>query len=158
MTKKYYLDVSKIDSLVSSAPNPRDRIVIKLFSRTGVTRAEMQRLDIRDIDFEKKQLWIQSSNKLRHVPVDEDTLSDVRFFIGSRKSGHLISSNRAEDISLKEINMITKRAGLLAGVANPDPSSKFVSPQLLRYSFIVNAYLAGVPPHYIQQKIGRAHV
>jgi len=162
MKKKYYLKVSEINSLISASPNPRDRIVIKLLSRTGITRSELQRLNISDIDFEKKQLWVsnEKTNKLRLVPVDDDTLRDIRYLFGSKTNGRLISSqNRSTDgISLKEINMITKRCGILAAVKTPDPDSKYISPQLLRNSFIFNAYRAGVPVQHIQQIVGLSSV
>lgn len=157
--KEGYLTPEEIRKLIDSAPTVRDRIVLKLFARTAISRLELKNLEVKDINFEKRLITVKGKyERARTIPVDKDTLNDILIYLGARKEGKLIQTQKASSISLKEINMITKRAGLIAKIKNPQPGYKFINPQLFRYSFVVNSLKAGIPLEIIQQIVGYSSV
>lgn len=62
---------------------------MKTLFRTGLRRDEINRLDIYDIDFERKRMELNGKGrKIRVVPVvDDELLSDLKHLIGDHNSG-----------------------------------------------------------------------
>lgn len=158
----YYLKPEEITRLITFAPSLRDRVIIKILARTGMRRAELRDIDIEDIDFEKRRIHIKSGKgkKPRTVPVDIDTLQDIKFLIGSRKEGKLITTTKSgnKTVSLKQINEIVAKCGKLAGIKHPNPAKKNINPHLLRHSFARNARVKGMPIEILQQILGHKSI
>lgn len=158
----YYLSMDEVNKIIEYAKNHRDRIVIKILGRTGMRRFELCNLRIKDVDFEKNSIYISraKNNKPRSVPIDPDTLQDIKFYIGSRRSGRLIQShNKASDgLDESRVNAIVSNTAKRAGVSNPDPTKEAVNPHMFRHSFIRHLIKEGVPPNYVQQLAGHSDI
>ncbi len=156
----YHLSRDDIRKVISVAGSLRDRIIIKILAQTGMRRAELRNIEVTDIDFYKRRIYIRNGkgNKSRTVPVDQDTLQDVRFYLGERKEGKLIQSNKAESISLKQINEVCIKAGKVAGVRHPNPRKNNLNPHLFRHSFARMALEKGMRMEIVQNILGHSSI
>jgi len=156
----YSLNPEEIKKIIICAPSLRDRIIIKVLARTGMRRGELRGLEVENVDFEKQRLYIKSGkgDKSRTVSVDPDTLQDIRFYIGERKDGKLIVSNKADTISLKQINEICAKCGRLAGVRHPNPGKSEINPHLFRHSFTRIMLGQGMRMDELQQTLGHSSI
>lgn len=174
----YYLTREEIRKIILCAPSLRDRVIIKILARTGMRRGELRSLDVPDVNFEKRQIYIRSGkgNKSRTVPVDSDTLQDIRFYIGGRalfmrqqshdmpesealgSTGKLITSNKRDSISLKQINEICTKCGRIAGVRHPNPAKKDITPHLFRHSFARMMLEKGMRMEEVQKMLGHSSI
>ena len=156
----YYLTREEIKKIILCSPSLRDRVIIKILARTGIRRGELRDLEIRDVDFEKRRIYIRSGkgDKSRTVPINTDTLQDVRFYIGDRKEGKLIRSNKQDTISLKQINEICAKCGKMAGVKHPNPGKKDINPHLFRHSFARMMLEKGMRMEEVQKMLGHSSI
>lgn len=168
MTKKfneYYLNWGEINSIITAAKNLKESVVLKILARTGMRRFELVNLKVNNIDFERKRIFIEKGkgankkdSKSRTVPIDDDTLQTLKFYIGSHKSGFLIQSNKKahEGISLSQINRIVCNCALRANIKNPNPKLKNMNPHIFRHSFSRLSLAAGIPFNMVQRIAGHA--
>ncbi len=158
----YYLSIEEVNRIITSAKNLKERVILKILARTGMRRFELCQLRVQDVDFEHKSIYIPAGkgDKPRSVPIDDDTLQDIKFYIGSRQYGKLIESNNksSEGIDETRINAIVRNAALRAGVKHPDPAKKFVNPHIFRHSFIRHMIKIGMPSNYVQQIAGHSDI
>lgn len=94
-------------------------------------------MDIRDVDFEKRRLYIREGKggKERTIPISEDLAGDLRHHVGTRKKGPVFESNKGGKLSERQVNNIVASAGRKAGVENPNPKYKNITCHLFRHSF-----------------------
>ncbi len=168
MAKKfneYYLNWEEINQIIAAAKNLKENVILKILARTGMRRFELTNLQVRDIDFERKRIFIAKGKgankkdpKSRAVPIDDDTLQSIRFYIQSRKLGFLIQSNKKqhEGISLSQINRIITNCAERANVKNPNPKLKNMNPHIFRHSFSRLSLAAGIPFNMVQRIAGHA--
>ena len=156
----FSLTREEIRKIIQFAPSLRDRLIIKILARTGMRRGELRDLEIRDVDFEKRRLFIRQGKrgKPRTVPVDRDTLQDLKFSIGERGEGKLIQSNKQATISLKQINEICAKVGKKAGVGHPNPAKKEITPHLFRHSFARMMLKQGMRMEVVQKLLGHSSI
>jgi len=158
----YYLSIEEINKIIGSAKNLRDSVVIKILARTGMRRFELCNLKVGDVDFDKKIIHISKAKggKARSVPIDKDTLQDIKFYIKSRQYGKLIQSNKkdVDGINESRINEIVRNTAEKAGVKHPDPAKKHMNPHIFRHSYIRHLIKQGVPPNYVQQLAGHSDI
>ncbi len=156
----YYLTRGEIRKIIICSASLRDRVIIKVLARTGMRRGELRDLEIRDVDFDKNRLYIRSGkgDKSRTVPVDNDTLQDIKFYIGERKEGKLIRSNKQDTISLKQINEICAKCGKAAGVRHPNPGKNEINPHLFRHSFARMMLEKGMRMEEVQKVLGHSSI
>jgi integrase len=128
------LSKEDVRKLVESAISVRDRILIKMLYYTGVRREEVCNLGVEDVDLLKPQIAIQQS-RARTVPIPKDLARDLRTLIGHRKSGPVFVSHRGSKIAPRTINYVVAQAGKRAGIKNPNPQRRNITPQLLRHTF-----------------------
>jgi len=129
--KKLFLATSENYSVHSF----RDRCLLKTLFWAGLRREEVTRLDVRDIDFERKRIKVNGKGgKVRTVPIiDEEFLSDLKHWIGKNTEG-LVFGSFGQPLSVRAINYITQRAGERAGVENPNPRLTYINPHIFRHS------------------------
>ncbi|MFQ6092925.1 MAG: tyrosine-type recombinase/integrase [bacterium] len=134
---EYHLKRQEIKKIINSALNFRDRCLLKTLAHTAMRRFEAANLDVRDIDFERKLIYIREGKggKSRTIPVSEELLSDLRYLIGPKKNGALFANPRGERLSLRHINHILAKAGEKSGIQNPNPKYKNITCHLFRHSF-----------------------
>ncbi|MCJ7783831.1 MAG: site-specific integrase [Desulfobacterales bacterium] len=134
---EYSLKPEEIKKVIYSAEKFRDRCIVKMFAQTGIRRAELASLDIRDVDFEKNLIYIREGKggKSRTIPITEELASDLKHMINSRKTGPLFKSNRDGSLVLRQINWIVAKAGERSGIKNPNPNYSKITCHLFRHSF-----------------------
>ncbi|MEK6904704.1 MAG: site-specific integrase [Nanoarchaeota archaeon] len=158
----YYLSMDEINKIIAASKNLRDRVVLKILARTGMRRFELCQLLVKHIDFNAKSIYIPlgKNKKPRSVPIDDDTLQDIKFYIGSRQHGKLIQSNnkKSDGIDETRVNAIVKNTAKKAGVKHPDPAREHLNPHIFRHSFIRHMIKQGVPPNYVQQIAGHSDI
>ncbi len=164
-TKKYnvyYLQIDKVNKIIDAATSLKEQVAIKILARTGMRRFELCNLRIQDVNFEGKSIYIPRAKMggVRSVPIDDDTLQSIKFYIGKRKSGKLIQSNykKSDGIDVSRINHIVGKLGKIAKVENPDPKRDNINPHIFRHSFIRHLLKVGVSANYIQQLAGHADI
>lgn len=159
---EYYLQLEEIKRIINAANNLRDRLILKLLARTGMRRFELRDIRVQDVDFERKLIYIThgKGDKPRSVPIEDDTLMDIKFYLGSRHHGRLIQSNntRTDGIDLSGVNEIVRKTAERAGIKHPDPGKKHIHPHIFRHSFVRNLIALGMPPTYIQRLAGHADI
>lgn len=162
---EYYLNWDEINSIITAAKNLKESVILKILARTGMRRFELANLKVKDVDFERKRLFIEKGKggnekdpKSRAVPIDDDTLQAIKFYVGSRKTGFLIESNKKgyEGISLSQINRIVSNCAKRAHVNNPNPKLKNMNPHIFRHSFSRLSLAAGIPFNMVQRIAGHA--
>ena len=168
MAKKfneYYLNWDEINQIIAAAKNLKESLVLKILARTGMRRFELSKLEAKDVDFERKRLFIKKGKgatekdpKSRAVPIDDDTLQTIKFYLGSRKTGFLVQSNKKshDGISLSQINRIVSNCAKGANVKNPNPKLKNMNPHIFRHSFSRLSLAAGIPFNMVQRIAGHA--
>lgn len=159
---KYYLSLDELNKIIDAAESLRDRVILKILVRTGMRRFELCNLLVKDIDFDHKSLFISHAkgNKQRSVPVDEDTLQEIKFYLNGRRYGKLIQSNNKSNDGIDEsrINIIVSKTAEKANVKNPDPTKKHLNPHIFRHSFVRNMIKIGLPQSYIQEIAGHEDI
>ena len=167
MAKKfneYYLSWNDISRIIDAAKNLKESVILKILAKTGMRRFELANLRVKDVDFERKRIFIakgkganEKDAKSRTVPIDDDTLQTIRFYLGSRKTGFLVQSNKQnEGISLSQINRIVANCAERAGVKNPNPKIKHMNPHIFRHSFSRLSLASGIPFNMVQKIAGHA--
>ncbi len=159
---KYYLGLEELNKIIDAAESLRDRVILKVLIRTGMRRFELCNLLVKDVNFDNKNVFIEHSkgDKQRTVPVDDDTLQDVKFYLNGRRYGKLIQSNNKENDGIDEsrINVIVSKTAQKAGIKNPDPTKKHLNPHIFRHSFIRNMIKLGLPQSYVQEIAGHEDI
>ena len=162
---EYYLSWDEINQIIAKTKNLKESIILKILARTGMRRFELANLKVKDVDFERKRLFIEKGKgstekdpKSRAVPIDDDTLQSIKFYLGSRKNGFLIQSNKKahEGISLSQINRVVSNCAKRAKVKNPNPKLKNLNPHIFRHSFSRLSLAAGIPFNMVQRIAGHA--
>jgi integrase len=69
----HYLDQAQLQTFIRAAKDYREFAILSTFIYTGARLNEVRMLDMRDIDFSKKQILIRHAklDKERYVPLDE---------------------------------------------------------------------------------------
>ena len=122
----------------------RDLAIIFLFLDTGMRISELQRLNIKDVDLQKNELYTIRKGRQRKTPIffSDEAEEYIREYLDERKavmypqSGDpLFLSNRGTRISVRNIEaMLDKYVDAAFG------SGKHISPHKLRSSFAMEFY------------------
>ena len=81
---RFYLTMPEIDYLIGLASSPRDKMVLRILSRTGIRVTELLNIELEDIDFHQGAILIHAEkggpykSKHRLVPVNAETLHFIR--------------------------------------------------------------------------------
>ena len=55
---EYYLGLEEVNAIVASAKNLKESVVLKILAGTGMRRFELANLMVKDVDFDRKRLFI----------------------------------------------------------------------------------------------------
>lgn len=90
------MDITKITStiLVNTINNRflcvRDLAILNLFIYTGIRKGELLALRVKDIDFEKRLIFIRGvtskSKRSRYIPIHSDLLTSLKNYLKERKN------------------------------------------------------------------------
>lgn len=135
---EYHLNPAAIRKVIYATESFRDRCILKTFAQTGIRRAELGALDVRDVDLERRRLQVREGkgSKERVIPITDELASDLSHLIGRRRTGPLYVSLRGTAVSVRQLNRIVSDAGVRAGVENPNPKyDGRLTCHLFRHSF-----------------------
>ena len=134
---EFNLKPKELQKIIYAASSLRDRCILKTLAQTGIRRAELAALDIRDLDFDKKRLRIVEGKgaKERIVPISSELASDLQLLIDKRKTGPVFVSRLGDYLSPRTVNDIVAQAGLEASIENPNPRYASLNPHIFRHSF-----------------------
>jgi len=162
ISNAYYLTPGEINKMIDATKNLRDKVVLKILARTGIRRSELCNLMIKAVNFDNKSLFIEhgKGGKSRHIPIDEDTLQDIKLYLNNRRYGKLIQSNNKTNDGIDEsrINEIVRKVAEKADIKNPDHTKKHLNPHIIRHSFFSNMIKAGASLNHVQQIAGHGDI
>ena len=121
---------NEVKVIVHSTKNFRDRCLIKCLYYAGMRREEVTKLDVRDVDFQRRRITVNGKGgKQRVVPfIDFEFMGDLKALVGQQKEGRLFP------LSVRAVNFIVQRAGERSGIKHPNPYAKHINPHLFRHS------------------------
>ena len=133
----YHLMIAEVHRIIDSCPNPRDRVLIETLAFTGMRRAEIANLSVRDILWDKGLLHVRygKGGRQRLVPLPDTLLAGLRALLEHRSHGEVFSSKKGGRLSVRQINRIVASAGQRAGVSNPNPKYSSITCHLFRHTF-----------------------
>lgn len=155
---EFSLKPEVLQRLLDCAQDGRDWVMIALFVFTGIRRAELRDLDVTDIDMDEPRIYIRNGKGGKHRIVFyprriQGALREYRSSVGS---GPLFPGRCGAALSLRAINNIVAQTAKRAGVRNPNPKYKNVTPHLFRHSLARNWKRAGGSLESLQKILGHA--
>ena len=134
---EYHLSRAEIKKIIYAPDNFKHRCIIKTLAQTAMRRFELVNLDVRDVDFKRKVIYIREGKggKSRTIPTTDELLGDLKHLISRRKSGPVFANAKGDKLSVRQVNRIVAEAGQKARVENPNPKYKNITCHLFRHSF-----------------------
>lgn len=131
-----FVSEDEAEKIMDTPDRVRDRVMLRLFLKTGIRRGELQNLYAEDIDFRHGRIKIcrGKGGKDREVPVDANTLFLLRAYLWRRSTGPVFLSHFRRPIASRVIEYLVKKYAKDAGVRY----AAEISPRILRHSFAIN--------------------
>jgi len=133
----------------------RNKAILELFYSTGVRLSELVNINIRDIDFLKKEIKIiGKGDKERIVLLGERAIKTLQSYLKFRQKeynkeeGPLFISNRKKRLSQSMVQVIVKK--YLTSISE----KTHLSPHTLRHSFATHLLEDGVNVRAVQELLG----
>ena len=154
------LSPEEIVRLIQAASSPMHRTILILLYATGIRRAELQWLQITDIDSQRMVIHIQEGKgrRDRDIPMTPFVLKVLReYWLHARPKVYLFPSpflgNEPEKpISSKTVWNAVHEAAVAAGLA------KRIGPHTLRHSFATHHIEGGTDLQVLQSLLGHAEL
>ncbi len=133
----YHLTFEQVLGIIDACSRKRDRVLIETLAFTGMRRAEATALAVEDILWDKKLLLIRhgKGDKQRLVPISNRLSKSLLGLTGDRTSGPMFQSRRERHLSVRQVNRIVAKAGVDAGIDNPNPRYRNITCHLFRHTF-----------------------
>lgn len=153
LSKKQFLDFLKtIEKEATPYYRERDLMLIKLFLKTGLRRAEVVGLNIEDVDLAKRVLRVKrKGNRQVDLYIHDELAQDLKKYLKTLTrdaNGPLFMSKKGQRLSAPSIWHLVKVYSHKAGF-NGD-----VTVHSLRHTFGTTLLSEGVPLPYIQNLMG----
>jgi len=143
-----YLKHNQVQRLIDSIEDVRDKLIVRTIYATGVRVSELCSIDINDIDFDEHTIRIRGKgDKIRIVFIDDETLSEIRKFIGNRIVGPLFVGQQGKNISPRAIQHIFKHYA---------PSG--ITPHKIRHSYASELYKRSKNLRVVQENLGHTSI
>jgi integrase len=155
---EFHLTPEELRRIIEAAADLRDRLVIAVFVYTGVRRAELQKIQVRDVDLVRRRLLIRhgKGGKQRIVYLPDHLVMDLHIYCNEHEGLYLFEGQKGGPMSLRNINYIVSRTARSAGVQTPNPRYQNVGPHLLRHSFARNWKRASGSLESLQKILGHS--
>ena len=155
------LSKEEVKRMIGSALNQTHKMILTILYSCGLRCEEMLSIQIRDIDFDRKNILIHGKGaRDRFVPIGpkvisliKETISDLKpkdYLCTSIRRGALDRSGRL--LSKRTIGKIVENCAQRAGI------TKRVYPHLLRHSVATHLIEDGVDIRYIQVLLGHSSI
>lgn len=140
--------------LLALETSQRDRAVVCLFLYAGLRCNELRMLDVSDLDFQAMTIFVRfgKRSKQRVIPLHAEAGAAVGHYLGDRRSGPVIQSNRGQRISNRRLRSLVKTLGRQAGL------TKDLHPHALRHTFAVSLLDAGQDLETIRDLLGHESI
>lgn len=138
-------------ALIGTLTNMKHRMILTLAYVTGIRRAELLNLKLKDIDSSRGVIRILQGkgNKSREVPVSKILIGHLREYYKYYKPKiYLFEGRPGKPYSASSLSNVVKKAAKKAGV------KKTVSPHILRHSFATHMLDKGVNLKRLQMILG----
>jgi integrase/recombinase XerC/integrase/recombinase XerD len=143
-----YLKHSQVLRLIDSIEDPRDRLIVRTIYATGVRVSELCNINIEDVDFDEHTIRIRGKgDKIRIVFIDDETLADIRKFIGNKIVGPLFIGQQGKHISPRAIQHIFRH------YAPPG-----ITPHKIRHSYASELYKRSKNLRVVQENLGHTSI
>ena len=123
--QKVALTIGQIEDLIKNANTTQEKLMIKCMLKTGMRVSELVNFKVQWINYKDRMIHIQINRKpvywepkycsIREVPVSENLITELKQFIGNRKTGYVFKSRKKsnsyrynEASIIHKINRITK--------------------------------------------------
>jgi len=143
-----YLKHNQVLHLIDSIEDIRDKLIVRTIYATGVRVSELCNINIEDIDPDEHTIRIRGKgDKIRTVFIDEDTLGELRKFIGNRFAGPLFVGQQGKHISSRAIQHIFR---------NYAPQG--ITPHKIRHSYASELYKRSKNLRVVQENLGHTSI
>lgn len=157
------LSTREIEGMENAATSPRDALIVALFSQTGIRRAELCAITVKDVLDQSGRTFLRihgKGSKDRLVPLSPTMTRRLRRYIAGRPTDATTSrvflslkrtpSGDIEPISESGITQMVEGLGLKAGI------DRRVFPHLFRHSFATHALRRGMDSLMVAQVLGHS--
>jgi integrase/recombinase XerC len=133
--------MSEIDYLISQADSPRDKLIVRILSHTGIRVTELLNLSQADIDFANHTILIHAEKggehkaKRRLIPIDPDTLAMIKAYAGDKR-GLLFDLTRQRIDQI--IKALAKKIGLRYVLDFYSGKHEYLHAHTFRHSFAMH--------------------
>jgi len=149
------LTQEEIKSLINVTSNLKHKLIISLLYASGIRVAELIKLKIDDVDFQRNLLFVRGGKgkKDRYTILSDKVIKEIGKYLPSRsqKNDYLFNS-RSGYITSRTAQQILKQAAKKAQIKSS------VSPHILRHSFAVHLMENGVEDKYLQKMLGHKDI
>ena len=143
-----YMKHSQVLDLLAKIEDPRDRLVVRTIYAPGVRVSELCGIRIEDIDFGGQTIRVKGKGgKIRTVFIDEDTLGEIRGFIGERSEGPLFPGQMGKPVSPRTVQFIFRQYA---------PAG--ITPHKLRHSYASELYSRSRNLRVVQENLGHSSI
>ncbi|TFI49423.1 integrase [Diaphorobacter sp. DS2] len=151
----YYLSKRQVALLQElTRDDPRDRAIVETLYTTGVRISELLQIQLEDIKWETRQIWIRKGkgNKERFVLFTHDCAERLKTYLRHRKydSPYLFPNNRGGHLSRifveKRFQEFAEELGFR------------VVPHTMRHTFAAHLAEKNMPQSYIQELLGHVNI
>lgn len=114
----------------------RDLFLVRFILGTGLRREEMCNLKLEDVDLvaQHVHVWHGKGDKERFVPLPDKLVPIVRQWVGSRRSGYLVTDDKGRRLATVTLYWRITRLGQYAGF------TRKIKPHTLRHTFATRIY------------------
>jgi site-specific recombinase XerD len=145
------LSREEIVKLIVATNNLKHQVIIGILYSAGLRRGELINLRVRDIDFDRKQLWVRGGKgkKDRQTLLSSRIVIAINRYIKEYKPQYwLIEGMKGKRYTGASIGALVRQNAKRAGIL------KHVTPHTLRHSFATHMLEQGTDSRYIQQLLG----
>jgi site-specific recombinase XerD len=147
-----FLTERQTEKLFSIEHSPRDRALLELAYASGLRCAELEHLNIEDLNLEGRTLRVRKGkgNKDRLALFGSKAADALHAYLGDRVSGPVFVNNFGNRLMRGLIYKAIRGAGKRAGLS--------LGPQMLRHSCATHLLNRGMDIRYVQQILGHVSI